>query len=208
MRKTIEEKFGPVELLFVFAGGSSKPKPIEDLTEERWDAILASNLKSKFLTVKSFIPSMKKMKKGSIIIMSSSAGRFPSDDAYDYSTSQSAVPMFTQNLAQQLGSEGIRVNAVAPCSIANETFKVHVLSEKRKAEGIPKDISQDLQDQIVTNKYKEVGSRYTIPRMGHPRDVALASLFLASDASSWITGIVLDINGGGKCQIKKMGSGI
>ena len=44
--------------------------------------------------------------------------------------------------------------------------------------------------------------------MGHPRDVALASLFLASDASSWITGIVLDINGGGKCQIKKMGSGI
>ena len=56
MRKTIEEKFGPVELLFVFAGSSSKPKPIEDLTEERWDAILANNLKSKFLTVKSFIP--------------------------------------------------------------------------------------------------------------------------------------------------------
>jgi 3-oxoacyl-[acyl-carrier protein] reductase len=208
MRKTIERKLGPVELLFVFAGGSSKPKSLENLSSERWDEILASNLKSKFLTVKSFVPSMKKIKKGAIIIMTSSAGRAPSDCAYDYSTAQSAIPMFVQNLAQQLGREGIRVNAVAPCSIANEKFKEHVLFEKRKMDGIPKNLSQEMENKIVIDKYKEVASRYTIPRMGYPQDVALASLFLASDASSWITGIVLDINGGGTLQIKKMGSGI
>lgn len=208
MRKMIEQKYGPVELLFVFAGGSSKPKPIEELPEESWNEILTSNLTSKFLTVKSFVPSMKKLGHGSIVIMSSSAGRSPSDDAYDYSTAQAAIPLLTQNLAQQLGSEGIRVNAVAPCSIANETFKAHVLAERRKLDGLPKDISQELQKQIVSEKYKEVASRYTIPRMGQPKDVASASLFFASDISSWITGVVLDINGGGKLQLKKMGSGI
>lgn len=144
MREKIEQKYGPVELLFVFVGGSSKPMPIEDLPADRWDAILESNLKSKFLTVKCFVPSMKKLGRGSIVIMSSSAGRFPSDDAYDYSAAQSAVPLLTQNLAQQLGREGIRVNTVAPCSIATERFKAHVLAERKKLDGLSKDIPQDL----------------------------------------------------------------
>ncbi|MDP3372302.1 MAG: SDR family oxidoreductase [Candidatus Paracaedibacteraceae bacterium] len=208
MRIEIEEKFGVVELLFVFAGGSSKPKPIEDIDKNRWEEILNLNLTSKFLTIKYFVPSMKRNGRGVIVLMSSSAGRAPSDCAYDYSTAQAAVPMFTKNLAQQLGSDGIRVNAVAPCSIANETFKAHTLSEKKKDLGLVQVMPPDLSNQLVINKYNEVGKRYAISRMGESKDVAAAALFLASNSASWITGITLDIDGGGTLQLKKMGSGI
>lgn len=203
MRQKIEKELGHVQLLFTFAGGSSKPKSIEEQPLDRWQNILNSNLTSKFLTIKSFVPSMKKNKQGVIIIMSSSAGRSPSDSAYDYSTAQAAIPMLTQNLSQQLGRKGIRVNALAPDSIANDTFKMHVLAEARKSNKTPHNVTK-----IILDKYNEVGSRYALSRMGHPKDVAAASLFLASEASSWITGIVLDINGGGQLQLKQMGSGI
>ena len=88
MRQEIERQFGAVTLLFAFAGGDGNPEPIEDLTEERWDGVMAGNLKSKFFTVKSFLPGMKQQGMGSIVLMCSAAGRATSQASLAYSSAQ------------------------------------------------------------------------------------------------------------------------
>jgi len=174
MRQRIERHFGIVSLLFAFAGGDGNPEPIEQLTEERWDALMAGNLKSKFLTVKSFLPGMKEQGAGSIVLMCSTAGRAPSQASLAYSSAQAGVAMLTRNLAQQLGRSGIRVNAIAPSIIVNDRIRKYMPEEQ--------------QDKVAAS--------YVVPRLGQPADVAAAALFLSSDASSWITGIVVDVAGG------------
>jgi 3-oxoacyl-[acyl-carrier protein] reductase len=174
MRQQIERQFGVVSLLFAFAGGDGKPEPIEQLTEERWDIVMAGNLKSKFLTVKSFLPGMKQRGSGSIVLMCSAAGRVPSQASLAYSSAQAGVAMLARNLAQQVGKAGVRVNAIAPSTVMND--KIRKL--------MPKD------------QQRSLAASYAVPRLGEPADVAAAALFLASDASSWITGIVLDVAGG------------
>lgn len=174
MRQQIERQFGVVSLLFAFAGGDGNPEPIEQLTEERWDAVMAGNLKSKFLTVKNFLPGMKQRGAGSIVLMCSAAGRVTSHASLAYSAAQAGVVMLTRNLAQQVGKAGVRVNAIAPSTVMNDKIRQHM----------PKD------------QQRSLAVSYPVPRLGEPADVAAAALFLSSDASSWITGIVLDVAGG------------
>ena len=174
MRRNVEDRFGNVDLLVAFAGGDGNPERIEDLTEQRWDAVVATNLKSKFLTVKSFLPGMKKQGAGSIILMCSSAGRTASQASLAYSSSQAGVAMLSKNLAQQLGKFGIRVNAIAPSTIRNEKIQKFMTKEQQE----------------------KLTAMYPISRLGEPRDIAAATLFLCSECSSWITGVTLDISGG------------
>jgi 3-oxoacyl-[acyl-carrier protein] reductase len=176
MRREIERRFGAVRLLFAFAGGDGKPEPIEQLTEERWDAVMAGNLKSKFLTVRSFLPGMKQNGGGSIVLMSSAAGRGPSAASLAYSSAQAGVTVLTQNLAQQLGRAGVRVNAIAPSTVMNDKIRIH----------------------LPEHQQRSLASSYAIPRLGEPADIAAAALFLSSDSAAWISGIVLDV-AGGKC---------
>lgn len=172
MRRTVEERFGGVDLLIAFAGEGSHMEPVEDLSEEKWDAMMDANLKSKFLTVRSFLPGMKKRGGGAIVLMSSSSGRAASEATLPYSCAQAGVTMLTKNLAQQLGRFGIRVNAIAPSAIRNDRIEKFMTEEQQLA------------------------ATYSIPRIGDPYDVAAATLFLCSEASSWITGVTLDIAGG------------
>ncbi len=176
MKKKIEDRFGVVSLLFAFAGTVTDgyPEPIEQLSEERWDALFNGHLKSKFLTVKSFIPGMRKQGGGSIVLMCSSAGRIPSQTSLAYSSAYAGVAMLTKNLAQQLGKSGIRVNAIAPSKVRTE----------------------QIQKLMTQEQQRYLASTFAVPRLGEPHDVAAAALFLGSDASSWITGIVLDVAGG------------
>lgn len=174
MRRQIEHQFGMVDLLFAFAGGDGKPEPIEQLTEERWDAVMAGNLKSKFLTVKTFLPGMRQHGAGSIVLMSSAGGRAPSQASLAYSSAQAGVCMLTRNLAQQLGNAGIRVNAIAPSTVMNDKIRAYMPEDQQRS----------------------LAASYAIARLGEPADIAAAALFLSSDASSWITGIVLDVAGG------------
>jgi 3-oxoacyl-[acyl-carrier protein] reductase len=174
MRQQIERRFGAVTLLFAFAGGEGSPEPIEQLTEERWDAVMAGNLKSKFFTVKSFLPGMKQHGAGSIVLMCSAAGRVPTQASLAYSSAQAGVAMFTRNLAQQLGKSGVRVNGIAPSTVVNDKIRKYM----------PEDHQRSL------------AASYAVPRLGEPADIAAAALFLSSDASSWITGVVLDVAGG------------
>lgn len=174
MHQAIEERFGGTDLLLAFAGAGGPIEPVENISEQEWNALIAANLTSKFLTVKSFLPGMKRRGAGSIVLMWSSAGRAASRAALAYSSAQAGVSMLARNLAQQLGTGGVRVNAIAPSAIRNER----------------------LAQFLNQGELEKLALQFPIPRVGEPGDVAAAALFLCSNDSSWITGITLDVAGG------------
>ena len=137
--------------------------------------MIDGNLTATFLTIKSFLPGMKKRKAGSIITISSSAGRKPHPDApVPYSAAKAGIQILTQDVAAQVGPYGVRVNCIAPETILTE----------RNRQRIPAERIQSLIDM------------HAIKRLGTPEDVAHAALFLASDEARWITGVILDVAGG------------
>lgn len=174
LRTTINARFGTVDILAAFAGGLGNPVPVLDITEEQWRKTLDADLLSKFLSVKTFAPGMKAGGSGNIILMSSTAGRSVSLASAAYGAAQAGTLMFMRHLAQELGPFGIRVNAIAPSIVRNER--------------IEQSMSTDMQ--------AKVAQLLPLRRIGTPNDVADATLFLASEVSSWITGHVLDVNGG------------
>jgi len=176
MRARIEQAYGPVDVLVANAGGSaSRPQPIEDISEESWRADIDANLTATFLTIKSFLPGMKERGTGSIITMSSASGRRSSARTLvAYGAAKAGVQLLTQDLAAQVGPHGIRANCIAP-----ET----ILTEKNKAW-----IPEEQQQALIQS--------HPLRRLGTPRDIARAAVYLASEEASWITGVVLDISGG------------
>jgi 3-oxoacyl-[acyl-carrier protein] reductase len=176
MRREIEKELGPADIVVANAGGSlTPPEPIEQIGEEGWRASVDANLTSTFLTIKSFLPGMKQRKSGNIITMSSTAARRPHPGSpVPYAAAKAGIILLTQDLAAQAGPFGIRANCIAPETILTE----------RNAQRIPEAQQRALLDM------------HPIKRLGTPEDVAAAALFLASDESGWITGVVLDVAGG------------
>jgi 3-oxoacyl-[acyl-carrier protein] reductase len=175
-RMTIERELGPVDVLVANAGGNqARPGPLEETREEDWRAVVDGNLTATFLTLKGFLPGMKSRKKGNIITMSSAAARRPHPNSpIPYSAAKAGIHLLTQHVAAQVGPSNIRVNCLAP-----ET----ILTDRNQ-----KQIPVPLQDQMA--------KEHPLRRLGKPEDVAQAALFLASDASAWITGLILDVSGG------------
>jgi len=174
LQRTIHERFGEVEVLAAFAGGLGNPVPVLELTEDQWHSTVDADLTSKFLTVKTFAPQMKERHGGNIILMSSASGRLVSQASAAYGAAEAGTLMLMRHLAQELGPFGIRANAIAPSIVRNER--------------IDKFMPPEIQ--------AKVAELMPLRRIGAPADVAQAALFLASEASSWITGQVLDVNGG------------
>lgn len=176
MRTTITETYGPVDVLVANAGSTgSRPAPIEEITEESWRSDVELNLTATFLTVKCFLPDMKRRASGCILTVSSAAGRRASAHTIvAYAAAKAGVQLFTQDLAAQVGPFGIRANCLAPETIITETNAAWIPAEQ--------------QARLV--------EQHPIRRLGTTEDVADAALFLASDRSGWISGIVLDIAGG------------
>jgi NAD(P)-dependent dehydrogenase (short-subunit alcohol dehydrogenase family) len=108
MRRRIEEELGPIDILIANAGGSfTKPGPLEETSEEGWRASVGGNLAATFLTIKSILPGMKERKAGSIITISSAAGRRPHPQApIPYAAAKAGIEMLTQRLATQVGRRG------------------------------------------------------------------------------------------------------
>ena len=174
MRGRIEEELGPAEVLAAFAGGQGYPTPTEQMAEERWRSVIDSDLTATFLTVRTFLPGMIERGRGSIVTMASSAGRLPSQASAAYAAAKAGVVMFSRHLANEVGQHGVRVNCLAPSSVLTERVKRLMPEETQR----------------------QVAAMHPLGRMGTPEDVALATLFLASESSSWITGVTLDVAGG------------
>jgi 3-oxoacyl-[acyl-carrier protein] reductase len=169
-----EREFGAVDVLVAYAGGYGDPKPTVEITEEWWRHALDVNLTGKFLTVKTFLPGMIARQRGAIVLMSSSAGRLPSQASAAYAAAEAGVCMLAKHLDNEVGRHGVRVNCVAPSAIRNERMQKNMTPEQQE----------------------QLAKIFPLGRIGEPRDVAQATLFIASDASSWISGITLDISGG------------
>ncbi|MDH5397393.1 MAG: 3-oxoacyl-[acyl-carrier-protein] reductase [Cyclobacteriaceae bacterium] len=165
-------EFGTLDVLINNAG-ITKDNLLMRMTEEMWDSIVAVNLKSCFNTVKAATRTMMKQRNGSIINMSSIVGIKGNAGQANYSASKAGIIGFTKSVALELGSRGIRCNAVAPGFI--ETEMTEVLDEKTV---------QSWRDAIP------------LKRGGTPEDVADACVFLASGMSGYITGQVLQVDGG------------
>jgi 3-oxoacyl-[acyl-carrier protein] reductase len=176
MRHRIEQELGPIDILVANAGGSyTQPGPLEQTSVEGWHASIDGNLTSAFLTIKSILPGMKERKAGNIITISSAAARRPYPGSpIPYAAAKAGLQILTQDLAAQVGPYGIRANCIAPETILTE----------RNRERIPAAQQQALLEM------------HPIRRLGTPEDVAYAALFLASEESAWISGIILDVAGG------------
>jgi 3-oxoacyl-[acyl-carrier protein] reductase len=174
MRQRVEEELGAVEVLAAFAGGQGYPTPTEQMAEEQWRSVIDSDLTATFLTVRSLLPGMIQRGGGSIVTMASSAARLPSQASAAYAAAKAGVVMFSRHVANEVGQHGVRVNCLAPASVLTERVKRLMPEETQQ----------------------QVAAMHPLGRMGTPEDVALAALFLASESSSWITGVTLDVAGG------------
>jgi 3-oxoacyl-[acyl-carrier protein] reductase len=173
-RVRVEQRLGPVDVLAAFAGGQGAPVPSWQLDPNRWDEVIDVDLTSAFLTIRAFLPGMIERGSGAIITMSSSAGRQPSQANIAYAAAKAGIVMMTRHLATEAGPHGVRVNCIAPSSIRTE----------RTERLMPPETAE------------RIAQMHPLRRMGTTTDIASAALFLASDASSWISGVTVDVAGG------------
>ena len=170
--KSVVTDFGGLHILINNAG-ITKDNLLMRMTEEMWDQVINVNLKSCFNTVKAATRTFMKQRGGSIINITSVVGLRGNAGQSNYSASKAGIVGFTKSVALELGSRGIRSNAVAPGFI--ETEMTDVLDEK---------VVQGWRDAIP------------LKRGGTPEDVANACVFLGSDSSTYITGQTLQVDGG------------
>lgn len=176
MREQIEQAFGTVDILAAFAAsGDSRPGSLETVSEEAWHSSINGSLTSAFFSLKTFLPSMIQRKSGAVITMASTAARLPHPQApLAYSAAKAGIIMLTRNVAMQVAPYSVRVNCLAPSAILSDRMR--------------QTMTQEQQQQLAAS--------FPLGRIGQGGDIAQATLFLASEASSWITGITLDITGG------------
>jgi 3-oxoacyl-[acyl-carrier protein] reductase len=174
MAATVAAELGPADILAAFAGGSGMPVPTETERPEHWREVIETDLNSVFYTVHAVLPAMLARGRGAIITMSSAAARQASQSAAAYAAAKAGVIAFTRHLAGELAPRGIRVNCIAPSATENDKMRAWLSAEQRAA----------------------LGATFPLRRLGQPADVAAATLFLAADASAWITGSTLDVAGG------------
>ena len=172
MLKVIIKTFGRIDIL-VNNAGVSKIGLLMDMTEENWDDVMNVNLKGVFNCSHAVIPQMLKQEKGSIINISSIWGSVGASCEVIYSASKGGVNAFTMSLAKELGSSGIRVNAISPGVIETKMNNFLNAEEKRL-----------LEEEIPMGKF------------GKGEDIAKLVVFLASEDSKYITGQVIKVDGG------------
>ena len=166
------EKFGKIDVL-VNNAGITKDNLLMRMSEEEFDKVLEINLKGTFIVTKAVTKYMMKKRQGAIINLSSVVGVAGNAGQCNYSASKAGIIGFTKSVAKELASRNIRANAVAPGFIAT-------------------DMTQVLPDAVKENIHNQI----PLKRMGTAKEVAELIYFLGSDASSYITGQVINIDGG------------
>ncbi len=168
----LRKAFGEISIL-VNNAGMTKDNLLARMSDEEWDEVLTTNLKSVFRLSRAVLRGMMKARAGRIINISSVVGSSGNPGQTNYAASKAGMIGFSKSLAQEIGSRNITVNCVAPGFI--DTDMTHALSAEQRAklvESVP------------------------LKRLGQPADIATAVAFLASPSAAYITGATLPVNGG------------
>lgn len=171
-------EFAPVNII-INCAGIFHQSPMEETTEEIWQHQFQINFFSAVQLVQSFWPTFKKHRKGSVVNIASTLGIKPTAHTAAYSASKAAMINWTQSLAQDGGSYGIRANCICPGIIDTPIHQFHFMNPEEKAA-------------MAT----QISSMQLLQELGKPEDVAEAAYFLGSDLSRWTTGSVLNVDGG------------
>jgi NAD(P)-dependent dehydrogenase (short-subunit alcohol dehydrogenase family) len=167
--------FGRIDILVNYAG-VSQPDRLMEVTRANYDLVMDVNLRGTFNMCQAVVPHLRARKQGSIVCIGSIAaerggGLFGGPH---YAASKGGIQSLAKSMARELGPDGIRVNAIAPGTIDTDIFQGKLSDEQRKA----------------------IAANVPLGRLGTADDVAKACLFLVSDLAGYVTGIVLDVNGG------------
>ena len=171
----ILQEFGHIDIL-VNNAGITKDGLVLRMSEAQWDAVIAMNLKSAFNFIHAVIPSMARQKGGSIINMASIAGQMGNPGQINYASSKAGLIAMAKTVAKEMGSRGIRANAIAPGFIVSEMTNA-----------LPEAVREEYIKSIP------------LKRGGTVEEIANTALYLGSDLSSYVTGQVIAVNGGLYC---------
>jgi len=173
--RQVLEAFGKTDILLANAG-ITQPLKFMEIASENWDRVMDVNLRGVFYLSQAFVPHMRERKQGSIVCMSSVSAQRGGGifGGPHYSAAKAGVLGLAKAMARELGPDGIRVNCVTPGLIQTDITGGKLTDELRA----------------------EIKKGIPLNRLGNAEDVAGAYLFLASDLSSYITGAVIDVNGG------------
>ena len=171
----ILKEFGHIDIL-VNNAGITKDGLVLRMSEAQWDAVIAVNLKSAFNFIHAVIPSMARQKGGSIINMASIAGQMGNPGQINYASSKAGLIAMAKTVAKEMGSRGIRANAIAPGFIVSEMTNA---------------LPEAVREEYIKN--------IPLKRGGTVEEIANTALYLASDLSSYVTGQVIAVNGGLYC---------
>ena len=168
----VKEEFGSIDIL-VNNAGITKDGLMLRMTEQQWDAVIAVNLKSAFNFIHACVPIMMRQRSGSIINMASVVGVHGNAGQANYAASKAGLIALAKSIAQEMGPRGIRANAIAPGFI-----------DTAMTQALPEDIR------------KEWTNKIPLRRCGTVEDIANVATFLASDMSSYVSGQVIQVDGG------------
>jgi len=176
--EAVIDKFGKVDIL-INGAGINGPTPFFNLTLDEWYSILDSQLTGTFLGCQVFGEYMVKRASGSIINISSASAGPPLSKAFTYSVAKAGILNLTQNLGREWGTKGVRVNALRPGFFPTEWNRKNFITPER--------------DKAILN-------HTPMARYGQPTELVGATLWLASDAASFVTGAEIAVDGGFSCM--------
>lgn len=168
----VEKEFGAVSVLINNAGITRDTLALR-MKDEQWDAVIETNLTGTFRLTRCFLKGMMKARKGKIINLSSIVGVMGNAGQANYAAAKAGLIAMSKSIARELGARGITVNCIAPGFIAT-----------------------DMTDALSDDQKKALSAQIPLGRLGAVEDIANAAVFLASDAASYITGQVIEVNGG------------
>jgi 3-oxoacyl-[acyl-carrier protein] reductase len=179
LMREVHEQLGGPHVLVTLAGGSlGTPKALDDIEPEHVDLVVDVNVKGTFYCCQAAVPYLRQAGGGAIVTTSSIGGRQPSPvTGVPYATSKAAVVGLTKRLARELGRDRIRVNAIAPGLFLTGRL-------------------QGMYDAMPERERREVLDAIPLDRFPEIREAVDPILFLASEEASYVTGVVLDVNGG------------
>lgn len=173
MVEAVAKRFGGIDVI-VNCAGIMNSTPIADVTREEWDKMLSINLGGGFFVIQACLPYLKKSRAGRVVNISSNAGRMGGyENSMTYTASKGGLISLTFGLARQLAPFGITVNAVCPGPVATEMVK-----------------------NFQGGGMERMLARIPLGRFGTPKDNAAAVCYLASEEAGFVTGVLLDVNGG------------